>query len=239
MIIAATGDVHSPQYYEEFVRAMDKMQMIEKPQLFLITGDMINRGSIEEYERVYNTMFGKISCPIVSCFGNNEFSELREQIRKNYPDIKFLDDDATMLELADKTTVGIVGTIGSLDTPTPWQRTNIPNIEKIYEQRVDTVSRLLQRMRADIKIILMHYSPTYKTLEGNNPRFFGTLGSQMYENVITKLKPTLVIHGHAHRGIKQAWIDNVPVFNVSLPVNRQIVFIDTEKDLKSGIAKFV
>jgi Icc-related predicted phosphoesterase len=215
------------------------METVEKPQLFLITGDMINRGSMEEYERVYNAMFGRINCPIVSCFGNNEFKEMHDQLIKKYPDIKFLDDDATMLQLPDKTTIGIVGTTGSLDTPTPWQHANIPNIEKIYEQRVDTVGRLLQRMRADIKIILIHYAPTYKTLEGNNPRFFGTLGSQLYENVINKQKPTMVIHGHAHRGLKQVWIDTVPVFNVSLPVNKQIVVINTEKDLKSGIAKFV
>jgi hypothetical protein len=36
-----------------------------------------------------------------------------------------------------------------------------------------------------------------------------------------------------------AWVDSVPVFNVSLPVNKEIVVIDTEKDLKPGIAKFV
>jgi calcineurin-like phosphoesterase family protein len=65
------------------------------------------------------------------------------------------------------------------------------------------------------------------------------MGSQLYENVFVQRKPSLVIHGHSHRGTKQAWVDTVPIFNVSLPLNKQIVVIDTEKDLKPGIAKFV
>jgi Icc-related predicted phosphoesterase len=193
---------------------------------------------MNEYERVYNAMFGKFSCPIVGCFGNNEYNELREKIKQKYTDIKFLDDDATVLQIGGQI-VGIVGTTGSLDTPTPWQKANVPNIESIYQRRIDLVERLLQRMRVNIKIILMHYAPTYKTLEGNNPRFYGTLGCELYENVINKTKPTLVIHGHGHRGIPQAWVDSVPVFNVALPVAKNIVIIDTEKDLKAGIAKFV
>jgi Icc-related predicted phosphoesterase len=93
-------------------------------------------------------------------------------------------------------------------------------------------------MATNVKILLMHYSPTYKTLEGENPRFFSTLGSQVYENILLNRKPDLVLHGHNYRGTKQAWIETVPVFNVSLPLNKEIVIIDTEK-LKPGLAKFV
>jgi len=231
MIIAATGDVHSPQYFEGFVRSVDGLKV--KPDLFLMVGDMVNRGDLKEYDKIYNTLFGKVSCPILSCFGNNEFQEIREEIRKKYSDIKFLDDQSAILTVGEKV-VGIVGTTGSLDTPTPWQKANVPNIEKIYQQRVSFVDSHLQRMVLDIPltIVLMHYAPTFKTLEGENPRFYTSQGSQMYENVLVQRKPSLVIHGHSHRGTKQAWVDSVPVFNVSLPLNRQIVVIDTEKDLK-------
>ena len=64
------------------------------------------------------------------------------------------------------------------------------------------------------------------------------MGNQLFENVINTRKPNLVVHGHSHRGTKQAWIDTVPVFNVAFPLNREIVIIDTEK-IKLGIAKFV
>ena len=237
MIIAATSDVHSPRFYEDFVRAIDNMPV--KPDLFILAGDMIERGSPpEEYGRVYNALFGKVSCPIIACFGNNEFiPDIRSQIKVKIKDIKFLDGEAIEIKTGYDT-VGIVGTIGSLDTATNWQKVNIPNIEKIYQERMQTVDRFLHRMMSKIKIVIMHYAPTYRTLVGENPRFFGGLGSQMYENMFLQRKPDLVIHGHSHRGSKFAWVDTVPIFNVAFPVNRDIVIIDTEK-IKPGLAKFV
>jgi len=236
MIIAAIGDVHSPRYYDEFVRAIDTIKA--KPDLFLIAGDMVSRGRIEEFDKVYNVLFGKINCPIVAVFGNNEYKEIRNKIKQKYSEIKFLDDESTVIQVG-KRFVGIIGTTGSLDTPTPWQKKNIPNIEKVYQDRVTFVDRFLQRLVTNFRIVLMHYSPTYKTLEGENPMFYSSFGSKAYERVLFDRKPDLVIHGHSHRGLKQAWIDTVPVFNVALPLNREIVIIDTEKDLKPGIAKFV
>lgn len=236
MIIAAVGDVHSPRYYDEFVRAIDTIKA--KPDLFVIVGDMVNRGSLEEYDKVYNVLFGKINCPIAAVFGNNEFQEIRAKIKQKYPEIKFLDDESSVVQVG-KAFVGIVGTTGSLDTPTPWQKKNVPDIEKIYKDRIATVDSLLQKLLTNFKLLLMHYSPTYRTLQGENPMFYSSMGSKLYEKVIWERKPNIVMHGHSHRGTKQAWIDTVPVFDVALPLNGDIVIIDTEKDLKPGISKFV
>lgn len=237
MLIAATSDIHSPKFYEDFVRAIDRMQT--KPDLFLLAGDMIERGSPpEEYERVYNALFGKITCPIIACFGNNEFiPDIRSQLRQKMKDIRFLDDESLTIKF-DITSAGIVGTIGGLDTPTNWQRNNIPDIEKVYERRMNAVERHLHNMLTRLKIVVMHYAPTYKTLVGENPSFYGGLGSRMYEGMLMREKPSLVIHGHSHKGSKSAYIDTIPVFNVAFPVNRDIVVIDTER-IKPGIAKFI
>ncbi|MEM5802326.1 MAG: metallophosphoesterase [Candidatus Aenigmatarchaeota archaeon] len=235
MIIAAVSDVHTPRYFAEFVLALDKMNII--PDLFLIAGDMIDRGEVNEYEKIYNALFGKITCPIVACFGNQEYSQIREELKQKFKEIRFLDDQSIVVEVSG-TKVGIFGTTGCLDTPTGWQKANVPNIEQIYQTRYNLADKQLQRLPASYKILLMHYAPTYKTLEGENPRFFSTLGSQYFENILLKRKPNLVIHGHSHRGTAMAWIDTVPVFNVAFLVNRKIVIIDTEK-LKPGLAKFV
>ena len=90
-----------------------------------------------------------------------------------------------------------------------------------------------------MKILLIHYTPTYKILEGENPRIYPELGCKAYERIIIEQKPDLVLTGHSHKGRKQAWIDTVPVFNVAFPLNREIVVIDTEKDLKPGLEKFL
>jgi Icc-related predicted phosphoesterase len=237
MIIAAVSDVHSPRWYEEFVRAVDRMRI--KPDLFVIAGDMIERGNIAEYERVYNALFGKFNCHIVACFGNNEFDQFRQQLKAKFPDIKFLDDEGTILRIGN-ISVGVVGTTGSLDTPTPWQKENMPNIEKTFQERVNIVDRMMRRMYGvDFRILVSHYAPTYKTLEGENPRFYGSMGSRMYETLLTTIKPTVVFHGHSVRGKKMDWVDTVPIYNVAFAVNREIVVVDTDKDLKAGITRFV
>ena len=237
MLIAAIGDIHSPRFFDFYVKAVENLR--EKPDLFFLLVDIIYRGKVEEYPKVYNVLFGKITCPIIACFGNEEHGqETRMLIENQNPDIKFLDDESLVLEINDKS-VGIVGSIGSLDRPTFWQRNNIPNIYDIYKKRVETVEKLLTELNADMKILLIHYAPTYKILEGENPRIYPELGCKAYERVIIEHKPDIIITGHSHRGSKKAWIDTVPVFNVAFPLNKEIVLIDTEKDLKPGITKFV
>jgi Icc-related predicted phosphoesterase len=210
-----------------------------KPDLFLLAGDVIHRGKVEEYEKVYNVFFGKVSCPIIACFGNDEFGpKTRMLIENRVPDIKFLDDESLTLEV-NSLSVGIVGSLGSLDRPTFWQRNNIPNIYEIYSKRVETVEKLLSSLNTDFNILLIHYAPTYTILEGENPRVYPELGSKDYERIIKEKKLSLVITGHSHKGKKEVWIDTIPIFNVALPLRKEIVVIDTEKDLKPGLEKFL
>lgn len=235
MIIAATGDIHSPIYFEEFVKSIDALTI--RPDIFIMAGDMIDRGKVDEFDKICNALFGKIDCPIISVFGNNEYEELKDEIKNRCKKVRFLDDQSIIMEIRG-VSVGIFGSTGSLDEPTRWQKAHIPNIERIYQLRYQIAEKHLERMLTHIKILVTHYAPTYKTLEGENPRTYQNLGSKVWENLIIKYKPTLVIHGHSHRGSKFAWVDSVPVFNVAFPLNKKIVIIDTEK-LKPGLLKFV
>ncbi len=236
MKIACISDIHSPQYFEDFVRVMENFNI--KPDLFLMAGDIINRGRINEFEKIFNVLFGKIFCPIISCFGNNEYTQLRPSLREKHKEVIFLDDESFTLEISGLK-IGIVGSTGCLDKPTTWQRRNVPEIEKIYEQRLNLIDKLLSEVKADFKILLVHYSPTYKTLKGEREFAYPTLGCEKMEKVIIERRPNLVVHGHAHNGIKKAWIDTIPVFNAAFPVNKDILVIDTEEDLKAGITKFI
>jgi Icc-related predicted phosphoesterase len=237
MIIAGTSDVHSPRYFDILVKAVENLQA--KPDLLLLAGDITHRGSADEYQKVYNTFFGKINCPIVACFGNDEYGpEARLMIENRVTDVKFVNDESLILEINGKK-VGIVGSLGSLDRPTFWQRTHLPGIYEIYKERIVTIEKILTELKADIKILLIHYCPTYKILEGENPRIYAELGCKDYERIITEQKPDIVVTGHSHKGSKKAWVDTVPVINMALPLHREIVVIDTDKDLKPGLEKFL
>jgi Icc-related predicted phosphoesterase len=237
MIIAATSDVHSPRYFDLLVKSIDDINV--KVDIVLLAGDMIRRRDVKEYQKIYNIFFGKINCPIIACFGNEERGlETRILVENQVPDINFLDDETMTVEINDKK-VGIVGTLGSLDRPTFWQRNNIPNIYEIYKNRIYTVEGLLTTLKTDIKILLIHYPPTYKIMEGEDPKAYGELGSKNFERVLTEQEPDIVITGHSHRGKKMAWIETIPIFNVAMPLHKEIVIIDTEKDLKPGLEKFI
>ena len=238
MIIAAVSDIHSPKFFDQFVRSVDMGVELVKPDLFILGGDIIDRGIVTEYRKVYNTLFGKINCPIVACFGNAEFgNETNEEIKKLNTEITFLDDESIALNIKN-TSVGIVGTKGSLDRPTYWQSQNISNIREIYKERISKIDNLLADLKTDFKILLTHYVPTFKILEGENPLAYPELGSKEMEIVILERKPNLVLCGHSHRGLRRIWLETMPIFNVGLMKNDGITIIDTEKDLKAGLGKF-
>ena len=147
MIIAATSDLHLPKNYPEFMSALDRMK--HRPDLFLIAGDVVQQSDMSQYDKFYNLIFGKFSCPVFACFGNNEFGKLRDELKTKYRDIKFLDDEAGIVTIGGQD-VGVFGTTGSLDNPTPWQEANIPNIENVYKQRVEVVDNVLKRDRKSV-----------------------------------------------------------------------------------------
>ncbi|MBU5689595.1 MAG: metallophosphoesterase [Candidatus Aenigmatarchaeota archaeon] len=238
MIIAATSDIHSPRNYELFVRSLDNLT--DKIDLFLLAGDIVDQGNVEEYQKIINALFGRINCPKVACFGNSEFGrEQTEKIIQRYSnEITFLDDESIVLDVKNSK-VCIVGSKGSLDRPTYWQYKNIPGVEEEYRNRVRIIREKLFSTQAEFKILLTHYAPTYKILEGENINAYPELGSQLMENVILEVKPNLVVCGHAHKGKKMTRIDGVPIFNVGLSLNGKIVVIDTERDLKFGLEKYI
>lgn len=235
MRIAAIADIHSPIYLELFWKSLQK---IKKPDMFLLAGDICNRGLKNQYKPILELIERKTDCLIIACFGNDEFEQHYDYIKELVPKIKFLVDESLIIEIKGRE-IGIVGSKGGLDRPTYWQQRNIKDIYEKYEKRYKRVKELLERLKTKVKILLMHYSPTYKTLKGENPEVYSSLSYKRYEDVITELKPSLVMHGHAHNGIPLAFINKIPIFNVSLPANNKIIEIDLDNLPKTGLEKFV
>ncbi|MHA1722446.1 MAG: metallophosphoesterase family protein [Candidatus Baldrarchaeia archaeon] len=225
VLIGATGDIHSPKYFQLFKEALEKTE-IDKLDILIFTGDIIYKGKINELKNILKILNDfEVKCPIISVFGNEEFEPLHNKIREmTSGKIKFLEDEFLEIKIGGKT-LGIVGSKGSLDKPTTWQARNIPNIKEIYNERVNKVDELLGKLSTDFKILVLHYAPTYKTLKGEKPEIYPFLGCKKYEKAITKRHPDIVIHGHSHNGTPKDYIGNIPVYNVALPLVKKIVTI--------------
>lgn len=236
--VAAVGDIHSPKFLEDFKTCMRVIEF-STIDLFLLAGDLILKGQFQNISNVLNVLDeNDVSCPIISCFGNEEYSEIREQIRSVAGTrIKFLDDESTLFQV-DNSDVGIVGSQGSLEKPTPWQAKNIFNIEEIYAQRISRILQLLTDLKTDVKILLTHYPPTYRVLKGEKTMFYPHIGCHRCERIISESTVNAVICAHTHVGIPYAVVNGVPVYNVSLPAVRKISLIEVSnpkmlnKDLK-------
>jgi len=219
---------------------LEVLKLAKEPDLFLLAGDIYEFRNPEIYGLILDFFkLRKWSCPIVAVYGNREFDEDIDDIRKICGKrVTFLDDESVELKIKEKK-VGIVGTRGSLDFPTWWQSNNVPDIRKAYLERTKKCEELLNVLKTDIKILLSHYAPTYKTLVGENPKIYSVLGSKKFESVLVKTKTTFAVHGHAHYGKALAFVDAIPVYNVSFEINRKIVEIDTDKLPKTGLHKFL
>lgn len=239
MRIGAFGDLHGDRFMEFLIPSLGDLAEID---LLLLAGDVVDKDDIDSFARTLELIRRTTDAKIISVFGNEEYSQSYEEYRERFA-ITFLDDESISLDVVDLK-VRIVGTQGSLDRPTWWQRTHLPGIWQRYRERVGRVSELLVRGEEDILILLMHYSPTYLTLEGETESRLQEMGSRMFEEVIMLRKPDLVLHGHSHRGRIEADVferqtsledfgrsrKSVPVLNVALPLVGAVTMLEMWSD---------
>jgi Icc-related predicted phosphoesterase len=101
----------------------------------------------------------------------------------------------------------------------------------VYAETSADVAALDEGLKAvalcPVRVVLLHYSPTSETLEGEPEGIWAFLGSDRLAAPIAEHAPDLVLHGHAHAGRTRGTIADVPVFNVSIPVTgRDFVVFD-------------
>lgn len=219
--IASVADIHSPRNLSLFKQALASLK--GDLDLFMLAGDVIYKGRVEEMVNVVNALREKFRGPLISVFGNEEFKECEKALKEDYGGhVAWLDDESLILEIKGKK-LGIVGTRGSLSRPTKWQLKNIPNITDIYAKRVGKIDSLLSNLACDFTILISHYAVTFKTLKGENPYAWLEMGSKDVEDVINRRQPTIAIHGHAHNSkVQETEIGKTKIFNVSLPATKEV-----------------
>lgn len=197
MRIAAVGDIHGEENvgaYAEALRRLDQMD------LFLLAGDMTDHNDAKAFENVMRLTEELVTCPIYGVFGNNEYVPSQADYERTVR-TRFLKECTARLTI-DSKEILIVGSTGSLDRPTWWQKRNLPGIEQEYRRREREVDKLLS---ADgFRILLMHYPPTFLTMGAEKEEWRPELGSVRMEKVLMERKPELVVHGHVHKGIPYA-----------------------------------
>ncbi|MGY5877292.1 MAG: metallophosphoesterase [Candidatus Thorarchaeota archaeon] len=216
--IAAVADVHSPKYLKEFE---DALSGIQKPDLFLFAGDMVNFGAATEYRNIIKTIDKSIGeeIPILACFGNEEHRERREHILSLVgTSVQFLEEERSIIEVKGKR-IGIVGAAFPISSRDKLENASV-GIRDVFESRVRKLSQLLDEVTevSDYSILLVHYSPLFETTSDDKDSFSWWISEAIHES-----QPDLVIHGHIHNPYKRKIIiGKTVVINVAFPNHQEV-----------------
>ncbi|HJP72234.1 MAG TPA: metallophosphoesterase [Candidatus Limnocylindria bacterium] len=222
--IAAVGDIHCTrdsrgQLHELFVRAT------ESADVLLLAGDLTDYGLAEEAHVLAGELAGA-QLPVVAVLGNHDFesgtpAEVASILKE--AGVRVLDGDA--VEIKGIGFAGAKGFGGGFGAGAlgSWGE---PAVKAFVQAALDEALKLetaLARLRMEQRVVLLHYSPVARTVEGEPEPIYPFLGSSRLEEPIDRFATSVVFHGHAHHGtLEGSTRGGTPVYNVSLPLLRAL-----------------
>jgi uncharacterized protein len=229
--IAAAGDVHASEparkrIVEAFARVEDDADII------LLAGDQTTFGEPEEAS-VLTDACRDLSIPVCAVLGNHDLhagkgEAVAEILREG--NVNVLEGETIVCELND-TTVGVIGTKGFVGgfPGSALADFGEPALRRLYAEtsaEVDALARGLQEISfCELRIVLLHYSPTSDTLHGEPEGIWTYLGCDRLAAPIAEYRPDVVLHGHAHAGSFEGAIGPVPVYNVAVHVTGRDFYV--------------
>ena len=246
--VAAIGDFHA-RIDREFVFGPVLRRVSDQADLLLIAGDLTDNGRLEEFELVAQVL-AEVRVPVVAVPGNHDRRCLRRlAMRQTLEDagVRLLDGGATVVEVASGAAgdgngrggtvrVEVIGIGGYGGGFWPDEMGDGPPLHRATQAVAVRARREAARLDAmladasadaDVRIVLMHYSPTTSTL-GREPLVkYWMLGNVELAKVVDRYPVDLVVHGHAHLGNPAGQtVGGTPVRNVATHViGRPVVYV--------------
>lgn len=222
--IAAAGDIHCGESNREAIAGAFS-RIDGRADLILLAGDLTTHGEPEQ-AAVLADACRSLETPVTTVLGNHDLhagrgEEVAAVLRE--ASITVLDKGWTT-RVVRGCEVGIVGTKGFVGG---FRGTHLPDfgeasLRAVYAETTEEVAALDAGLRqvafCAYRIVLLHYTPTSETIEGEPREIWTFLGTDRLQAPIAEHRPDLVLHGHAHAGSFTGSVAGVPVYNVSVPV---------------------
>ena len=220
MRIAALADLHfSPQSYDRLREPLSRVR--DEADVLVLAGDLTNYGKPEEMESLLNALV-RLRVPTVAVLGNHDYeSGKHEELIKmmSTEGIKILDGSSY-----ERDGVGFAGTKGFLGGFGRGVLTAFgePEVKAFVQASIDEAMKLeraLSLLRAEKRVVIVHYAPIADTVKGEPPEISPYLGSARLAEVADRHGCQLILHGHAHHGAPEGrTTGGIPVYNVALPI---------------------
>jgi uncharacterized protein len=222
--IAAAGDLHCSEHRrEEITHAVRNLR--DTADVVLLCGDLTTHGEPEQ-AAVLAEACADLELPIFAVLGNHDWHAARaDEVTKvlRSGGIQVLERDWVVCE-AGGLEIGLVGAKGFVGG---FPGSHLPDfgeplLREVYAETTREVEALDEGLRqiatCPTRIVMLHYAPCEATIVGEPPGIWAFLGTDRLGAPIAEHEPDLVLHGHAHAGTFEGAIDEVPVYNVSVPV---------------------
>lgn len=218
--IAAVGDIHFESDRAGTMRDLFA-DIHRNADVLALCGDLTTHGRPEQMKAFANEIAG-VQVPIVAVLGNHDYEAGEEEECTAIlcdAGVKVLDGTNTTIEgVGFAGTKGFAGGFGR-GALGPFGEGLIKEFVNAAVDEALKLERALQQLRAETRIVLLHYAPIQDTVEGEPEFIFPFLGSSRLLQPIDTLGATAVFHGHAHHGAPHADTPaGIPVYNVALPL---------------------
>jgi Icc-related predicted phosphoesterase len=220
MRIAATADIHfSPQSYDRIREPMSHVR--DEADVLVLAGDLTNYGKPEEMDSLLNALV-RLRIPTVAVLGNHDYeSGHQEELMRmmTAEGIKVLDGSSY-----EREDVGFAGTKGFLGgfgrgVLTAFGEKEVKNFVQAAVDEAMKLERALSQVRAQKRVVVLHYAPVVDTIRGEPPEIFPYLGSARLAEVVDRHGAAFVVHGHAHHGTPDGrTTGGVPVHNIAISI---------------------
>jgi Icc-related predicted phosphoesterase len=218
MRIAATADLHFTAARHSAL--LDQFNHVrDVADVLVLAGDLTNDGQPDEMEPLLNVVV-RSRVPTVVVLGNHDYesgkqAELTRMMAN--AGIKVLDGTAY-----ERDGIGFAGTKGFVGGFGRGVLTAFgePEIKQFVQASIDEalkLERAMAQLRAQKRIVVLHYSPVAATVQGEPPEIFPFLGTSRLAEVVDRHGADMVLHGHAHHGqMEGRTTAGIPVLNVAI-----------------------
>ncbi len=217
--LAAIADVHFGRSSHGSLQPV-LAQASAAADVLLLAGDLTSYGLPEEAQALARELTAAAKIPVIAVLGNHEYESGKEaEVSAILTDagVRLLDGEP--YEAMGVGFAGVKGFGGGFDRRAlePWGE---PTMKQFVQDAVNETLKLgsaLGRIRAERRIVVLHYSPIRATVEGEPPEIFPFMGSSRLEEPIDRYRVNAVFHGHAHHGRPEGRTrGGVPVYNVGM-----------------------
>ena len=218
--IAALGDLHYEPgrgtTFRNMFAAINK-----RADILVLCGDMTTHGKPEQMTAFVEELAG-IQIPIVAVLGNHDHEAgLADDLTEILVGrgVHVLDGNEIVIEgVGFAGCKGFAGGFGR-GALAPFGELLIKEFVQAALDEALKLENALRSLRADIRVVVLHYAPIHETIIGEPEVIWPFLGSSRLLQPIETIGASVVFHGHAHHGtLEAATPSGIPVFNVAMPI---------------------